>query len=276
LFGLKKSPYSHDPDTVNVAENIAWQFGDKKVILHTENKGLYWQWVDSWAPKDPNGKLDSGIMEDPASRVDADPNSHTLILEDDLEVSPLFWVHLKQAIERYDNMPKIAGYTLQFGTLRANQTKSKSPIRFDPTTDPIFFYKLLGSWGYMPKRETWIEFRKWFHEKEPDMSFDPTVKGLLPSFWFKRQFGRQRKSMWTMWFIRFCHEHGYFTVYANFRAGDGTPRTLASNWKERGMHYGRSSSSPDFLTLQRNESDFIKYVPQPRYYDWDGSVIQTL
>ena len=59
---------SHHADVVSVAQAAKWPHGTKRVVLHTSNKGLVGQWIDSWKP-------DAGTTE------------MAVFLEDDLEVS---------------------------------------------------------------------------------------------------------------------------------------------------------------------------------------------
>jgi hypothetical protein len=67
--------------TTEIAETFRWPFGNKAVIARENNQGMVKQWYYSWIP---------------ASETEA-----AFILEDDLEVSPLFFRWSYRAVQKY-------------------------------------------------------------------------------------------------------------------------------------------------------------------------------
>jgi hypothetical protein len=67
--------------TTEIAEAFHWPFGSKAVIARETNQGMVKQWYFSWIP---------------TSETEA-----AFILEDDLEVSPLFFRWTSRAVQEY-------------------------------------------------------------------------------------------------------------------------------------------------------------------------------
>ena len=200
-----------DKKILTVADGFDWPYGRMSVHVWDWHVGIWGQWIDSWRPISARG--------------------FGLILEDDIEVSPHYYQFLKRAREKYGQRNDVFGYTLQRGTLRANQTGfGRRGLQVDEK-ELIYLYPLVGSWGYAPEGRVWKEFRKWFHKKSCEKGFHPYVEGLTPTKWYKKQ--EKKRSMWTMWHIKYAEEMGLLTVYANLP----DKKTLASNWREPGLHF---------------------------------------
>ena len=83
---------------LDFVDGFVWKFGDKIVHYRTENVGLQAQWLESWWP--------------------SDDNEFAFVVEDDLEVSPLYYKFLKGLILEYyynesNYSPWIYGASLQ-------------------------------------------------------------------------------------------------------------------------------------------------------------------
>lgn len=246
-----------DREVVLAASNFEWPHGEKTVNVWDRHVGIWGQWLDTWRP--------SGN----------DDNESSVILEDDLEVSPMYYRWLQGAKAAYGKRADIFGYTLQRGTLRANQTGfGRRGLRVKGS-EKCYLYLLLGSWGYAPEAKRWAEFREWYHEKSCEFGYHPYVEGLIPTKWYKKQ--ERKRSMWTMWHIKFADMRNLYTVYANLEGS----RTLASNWREPGLHFKlRTTSkkaSPDFELLRASDSDEgsgkFDFPSEPRVLGWNGTYI---
>ncbi|KAA8498814.1 hypothetical protein FVE85_6399 [Porphyridium purpureum] len=260
-----------DEETVESVTDFHWPHGQKRMVVQGVNQGLERQWIHAW----PN-PLGSGSASGSSPK-------YVIILEDDLEVSPLFWEFVKGADLAYGSDPRVAGYTLQRATLRANQTLTKCPILVDSKQNPAFMYRLVGSWGFAPKAAVWRDFLEYYWQHIQNATYDPSVKNLVPSSWYKRQ--RGKGTMWTMWFIRFCHERDLFVVYGNFvadvqgkdRHRKRTPVTLAANWRESGVHYNSLfAQGRDFDLLSMDARSQIRFPLRPVFLDWDGEPMNDL
>lgn len=250
-----------DDRVLDTCREFRWPHGELSVHVWDRHVGIWGQWIDSFRPVD---EKDFGIL-----------------LEDDLEVSPLYYRWLVGARRAYGKRKDVFGYTLQRGTLRANQTGfGRRKIRMD-SREKAYLYLLLGSWGYAPEPARWIEFRRWFHERSCEREFRPLVPGLIPTKWYVKQ--EAKRSMWTMWHIRYAHERRLFTVYANL----DDSKTLAANWREAGLHFGKTgnvrrassvSGKKDFELLRdggksRQTGGRFEYPAQPRLMEWNGTYV---
>ncbi len=232
------------------AEQFVWSHGAKTIHMRRENGGLYQQWIYTW-------------------KITEQTDEIAVILEDDLELSPMFYQWLKSARNTYNADPEIAAFTLQRSTLRPKLPPGGKSHTLNLKNDvPVFKYRLLGSWGFAPVRDKWVEFRAWY-EKKRKAGEKPYVDGLITTHWYKQQeVGGHAPSMWTQWWIRFAHEKDYFTVTPHLT--DGT--TLCANWRERGMHYSSNKPSKDF-PIFKGTSDQFTWPVNPLKIDWDGTVI---
>ena len=68
---------------VNESSTFVWPFGSKRWFVHDSHQGLVGQWMSAWMPRD------------------TDDTTFMLVLEDDMEVSPVFYSFIKQCICRY-------------------------------------------------------------------------------------------------------------------------------------------------------------------------------
>lgn len=219
-FPSKKKSEAKRARCVAICEGFAWTHGLKTVHALTQNAGLINQWLDAWDPDDGRG------------------NAGALILEDDLQVSPHYYTWLSLMLKTYGSIPELVGVSTQKQRLVNKGCGGCSDLekRVVNGQNP-FLYRLVGSWGYMPTATNWRKFRAWFkkmHPKRHGSNFDPLVPGLETSTWFAIFRGNgEVDPMWTQWFVRFCHENGLFTLYANLKS-----TTMGANWRESGMRHG--------------------------------------
>ena len=240
-----------DEAVLQVATTLEWKYGTKIVHKRKTNAGLYQQWIYTW-------------------NITEETTEFAVILEDDLEVSPAFYQWLRLARAAYAQDSDVGAFTLQRSTLRPRQIKgiASGPLNIS-AEHHVFKYKLLGTWGFAPQSDQWVEFRKWFEEKKAKKE-KPYVDGLMTTNWYKKQeVNGFAPNMWSQWWIKFVEEKGYYTVTGHLP--DGT--TLAANWRESGLHYSKRRPSADF-PVYHGTDDFL--MPEnPILVDWDGRIISS-
>jgi hypothetical protein len=87
-----------DHQILEFLDGFHWPNGDKEIIYNSENRGLQAQWIEAWWPRSDD--------------------EFAFVVEDDLELSPLFYKFLKKAIITYyydksNYHPSIFGISLQ-------------------------------------------------------------------------------------------------------------------------------------------------------------------
>lgn len=241
---------SLNSEILSICRNVTWKHGTKTIHKRTVNAGLYKQWIYTW-------------------NITSETTEFAVILEDDLELSPAFYQWLRVARAAYSEDSDVAAFTLQRSTLRPRQRKGIAWGNLKiPSEQQVFKYRLLGTWGFAPQRDHWIEFRKWFEEKK-GRNEKPYVKGLVTTEWYKKQEKNGfAPNMWSQWWIKFVDEKNYFTITAHLP--DGT--TLAANWRESGLHYSKTEPRADF-PIFRGSPEIFSMPDSPISLDWDGLVI---
>lgn len=229
---------------LDFVDGFRWDFGEKLVHYRTVNVGLQAQWLEAWWP--------------------SSDDEFVFVVEDDLEVSPLYYQFLKRLIENYyynqsNFSPSIYGASLQ--RPRFVPGKHGNKMNLDSETR-LFLYQLVGTWGQLLFPRPWKEFRRWYDDHK-GRGVKPFLEGMVTNGWYKRMGER----IWTPWFIKFIHSHGYFNIYTNFLH----ERALSVSHRDAGVNY-KGSAGPDSQLLDRNSLDISRFEMQPlskiRWYDF--------
>ncbi|CAN0905230.1 hypothetical protein LINGRAHAP2_LOCUS23548 [Linum grandiflorum] len=225
-------------------DGFAWKFGNKVVHYRTGNVGLQAQWLEAWWP--------------------SSDDEFAFIVEDDLEVSPLFYKFVRAVILNYrynasNFSPEIFGVTLQ--RPRFVPGKHGNKIELDKGTQ-VFLYQLVGTWGQILFPKPWKEFRLWYDDHKVK-GLKPFLDGMVTNGWYKKMGER----IWTPWFIKFVHSRGYFNIYTNFQH----ERALSVSHRDTGVNYGKSAG-PDSQLVDETSLDFNLLEMQPlsnlKWYDF--------
>jgi hypothetical protein len=223
--------------------NLTWAAGHVEIWVSDEPMGLRQAWLSAWIP----------------SSVD----ECAMILEDDIEVSPLWYRWWQGTSEAYGNRTdEIAGISLQRQTLVPLKTARDNVI---PDHDGWpFLYKLVGSIGYAPLAPVWLDFLA-FCECALATNMAVATPDLVTSDWYQVL---DQTTMWTQLFIYFCRYYDLSTLYA-FPSDGGA---LAAHWREQGAHYAHTGG-PDFRLSQQVRFDYPMDVPR---LDWDARPVRPV
>ncbi|KAF3341407.1 hypothetical protein FCM35_KLT00045 [Carex littledalei] len=233
-----------DQQILGFLDGFRWPNGEKQIIYNSENRGLQAQWIEAWWPQSDD--------------------EFAFVVEDDLELSPLFYKFLKKAITTYyydksNYHPSIFGISLQRPRFVAGKHGNK--IELD-TDNRLILYQMVGTWGQLLFPKPWKEFRLWYNDhKAKDIK--PLLQGMVTTGWYKKMGER----IWTPWFIKFIHSRGYFNIYTNF----GRERALSVSHRDAGVNYGRNAG-PDSVLIMQKPTDFELYEMKPlgtlRWYNF--------
>ncbi|KAK1430453.1 hypothetical protein QVD17_13182 [Tagetes erecta] len=229
---------------LDFVDGFEWRFGEKMVHYRTGNVGLQAQWLEAWWPRDDD--------------------EFAFVVEDDIELSPLYYRFLKGLIVGYyynasNYSPWIYGASLQ--RPRFVPGKHGNKININKETK-VFLYQLVGTWGQLLFPKPWKEFRLWYDEHKTK-GMKPILDGMVTTGWYKKMGER----IWTPWFIKFIHDRGYFNIYTNFL----NESALSVSHRDTGVNYGKTAG-PDSNLIQESspEGKFFKLEPlrNLKWYDF--------
>lgn len=213
-----------------------WLHGKKEIHYRSQNVGLQAQWVESWWP--------------------ANLDEFAFIVEDDMEVSNLYYRFLRTAIatyyynpEHYD--PLVYGISLQRPRFVPGRNGSNLKVN---STKNLFMYPLVGTWGQLLFPKQWKEFRLWYDARKWKGE-KPFLQGMKTNSWYKKLGDK----IWTPWFIKFVHLQGYFNLYTNF----GGEVALSVSHRESGVNYKKSSGLDSRLITMNEGNHSMLWVMSP-------------
>ena len=140
-----------------------------------------------------------------------------IVLEDDLFVSPYFYMYACDTVRQYKDNKDIAGISLY--SLRRNRING---LPFEPVNSgyDVYFMQLAQSWGQIWLRDQWKQFTEWYDQNQ-DYDFR---KEIIPS-----NVRKWPKTSWLKYHIAYCIENNKFFVY---------PYTsFSTNFADAGTHY---------------------------------------
>ncbi|CAL4950384.1 unnamed protein product [Urochloa decumbens] len=231
-------------EILDFVDAFPWPHGEKRVHYRAANAGLQAQWIEAWWP--------------------GSDDEFAFVVEDDLQVSPLYYRFLKRVIMKYyydreNYSPYVFGASLQRPRFVAGKHGNK--IQLDSDTR-LFLYQMVGTWGQLLFPKPWKEFRLWYDEHKA-RGLKPILQGMKTTGWYKKMGER----IWTPWFIKFVHSRGYFNIYTNFLK----ERALSVSHRDAGVNYGKSVG-PDSTLLDGKNLDFDLWEMQPlkklKWYDF--------
>ena len=243
-------------ETLDIARSFNWTRGVKRVHVQRRHVGIYGQWIDTWRPM-PRG------------------NELGVILEDDMSVSPYIYHWIKAAHQKYGPRKDVAGYTLQ--SEGVGNFVNLDPIR-GPKSHTAYMFRMIGTWGYAPRPDTWITFQNWYHRTSVNPDYHPYIeKATILTKWCKAfEQSKQQDTFWEIWFGHYCEIHDLFSVYNNLRVCSGKYNVfLSANRKEKGLHFAkkRPDNADKLLTAADWSENYFKLPDKPERYDWNGSMI---
>ncbi|GMI81620.1 hypothetical protein like AT5G12260 [Hibiscus trionum] len=225
-------------------DGFEWKWGQKIVHYRTANVGLQAQWLEAWWP--------------------TSDDEFAFVVEDDLELSPLYFKYLKALILNFyynasNFSPNVYGASLQRPRFVPGKHGNKMLLE---STSGLFFYQLVGTWGQLLFPKPWKEFRLWYDDHKAK-NIKPFLDGMVTTGWYKKMGER----IWTPWFIKFIHSRGYFNIYTKFP----DEKSLSVSHRDVGVNYGKTAG-PDSQLLDANSFDSqfreMKSLSSMKWYDF--------
>jgi len=212
-----------DEATLDLAHAFAaeWTAGTARVHERHAKGGLIAAVVEAWYP--------SG------------PHAYGVLLEDDIELSPWWYLFLKQTLLRYvyadgaegggggrapSNLLGISLYTprlieLTMPRRRIDLYATLPPVH--PGGGGLFLQQLPCSWGSLFFPEAWAAFHEYMHARLAGRAPAITIPGSATNGW---------KTSWKKFLIELAYLRGYVVLYPNF----GNQSSFSTNHLEPGEH----------------------------------------
>lgn len=247
-----------DDETRQLLEGSQWPFGDIIMRHRVVMGGLMTSIVESWYP--------------------ADNDTYGVLLEDDVEVSPLFYSWLKFTIlyYRYGSQAMRSKAQRLFGISlyqpKNIELRPEGRRKFDahklldevglPSTLP-YLSQIPCSWGGAYSPEHWKEFHQFLairlSEATLDMS-EPIVPNIRSNRW---------PNSWKRYLIELVYLRGYSMLYPNY-AGF---RSLSTNHLEQGTHVreeAKAQKRRDLfeVPLLTEDDNLLDELPDSRLPSW--------
>ena len=205
----------NNQDVLELAEAFQWHHGNKKVIYQEVNLGLRTHIL-----KCGDISLEYGAV---------------LVLEDDLFVSPNFYVFAEQALNFSETDKQIGGVSLYNHQLNVHSRDNFKALEdgFDN-----YYFQFASSWGQAWTKTQWSKFMDWYCT-DPDIDNDKNVPAYVRS-WSPKS--------WLKYYIAYLVEKDLYFLYPKI--------SLTTNFSDAGTHVGNDS------TLYQVPLD---YSPQKAY-----------
>ncbi len=157
---------SGNDEPARIAEDFDWKYGDKKILKHGERLGL------------KSHILKCGELTEEYGSI--------IMLEDDLFVSPQFYIYAEKALDFTADDVRIAGVSLY-----AHRFNVFARLPFEPVNDGYsnWYFKFASSWGQAWSREQWRGFKEWLgiHDGEAvtESALPSDIAGWGDRSWLK-------------------------------------------------------------------------------------------
>jgi uncharacterized protein Veg len=194
---------SDSEDVVQVANNFDWNNGKKVIIKHNENLGL------------KKHILSCGNLTREYGSI--------ILLEDDLYVSPFFYVYASNALEFYGTDINISGISLYAHALNVHAKLPFTPVKEESS---VFFLQLPASWGQAWTYRQWNEFMQWFDSPSNDNNYESVAIPMNIASW--------PSTSWLKIFAKYIIENNKYFVYPYV--------SLTTNFADSGVHFNRKFS----------------------------------
>ncbi|CAG8533709.1 10930_t:CDS:2 [Paraglomus occultum] len=245
-----------DQETMDFCRKFKWQYGSFSLRDRVVQGGLLVAVMESYYP--------------------ADNHEYGIPLEDDVEVSPFFYMWAKYALLKYRYGPgrsssrRLYGISLYGPKTSELHWNGRRP--FDPeavlqhTSYPTrspYLFQVPCSWGAVYFPEVWREFHQYLKYRMDDVNGynvqNITVPGSRSVRW---------RNSWKRFFIELVYLRGYVMLYPNFK----NFTSLSTNHAESGehMHPERKKTPPSlvFTVPLMNTNTVLEELPNghlPQY-----------
>ncbi|CAG8798407.1 22337_t:CDS:2, partial [Gigaspora margarita] len=237
---------SADLVTVKYCQTFEWPFGQKNIRYRIIQGGLVTAVSESYYP--------------------STNDDYAIILEDDIEVSPFYYIWAKYIILKYrygidqnlvGRMFGISLYNIRISELNMtgrqpfNATKILQDTKY-PNQSP-YLSQVPCSWGALYFPEIWREFHDYLSARLADVSGLKLQRIVVP----ESRSGRWGQS-WKRYMIELIYLRGYVMLYPNYQ----NHTSFSTNYAEKGVHFKKKKiSNAELLVPLMKEDILLKGLP---------------
>jgi len=218
-----------DQETVQVAYNLKWPYGNKHLRHRVQQGGLIFQVTESWYP--------GGL------------NEYAVLLEDDIEVSKFFYIWCRYNLMhfKYGLVENQEGglFGISLYTPRKNEIARGRP-RWNSNN---FFYNKVGkelqntpyiqplpcSWGALFFPHIWMKFHHYLQYRLSN-GLKVNIPDSNTNGW---------KDSWKKFFIEMAYTYKMYMLYPNFK----NQTSFSTNLMGAGIHIKKSGGDKEHLPI---------------------------
>ncbi|KAL0073700.1 hypothetical protein J3Q64DRAFT_1745221 [Phycomyces blakesleeanus] len=248
-----------DETTHELVNDYTWRQGSKTLRHRIQKGGLMPAIVESWYPNNNH--------------------NYAVLLEDDIEVSPLFYCWAKYTILKYryeQSSPHLYGISLYSPTTLELLPEGRRPFHLQeaiagyPANIP-YLSQVPCSWGAVYFPEHWREFHSYLTGRLEDLAlpvsqYNITVPNCRSEHWSKS---------WKKYYIELAYLRAYVMLYPNYKDFE----SFSTNHLEIGTHIKTVNSKSKLdsfqVSLMINDT-LLEQLPNHRLPIYDSLPTLTL
>lgn len=203
-------------DVLETAQNFKWEFGGKRLVTHEKRLGL------------KNHVIEVGNYTNEYDGL--------IVLEDDIIVSPSFFLFARECVAKYYNDDRIAGISLYSFNRNYHNRLPFIPLK---SGSDIYLMQNAQSWGQVWMPRQWKNFIEWYNLNNADFQYEPHLPRSICSW----------KNSWLKYHTRYCIEHNKWFIYPY--------SSLSTCFSDVGEHSGVRTNITQVPFIIDNKSKYI-------------------
>ena len=222
---------------VSIVNAFVWTHGTVKRHFEAQNAGIFKMWVRPFPAEDHQGPVKHFLM----------------VLEDDMQLSPYYYMWAKRVLLNYSPHEEgnLYGFTIQrqhsvIGIKKGGKYELTYVDKRVPVSSPFYRYQLLSTWGQFFYPRHWNAFVEWALKARQQVGFDPCVPYLFCNKWYLDR----PHHIWSIWFNYYVYQTGLTNLYLNYNYLDKQKDYgLLINYRENGLHFSKKKLQSEFANV---------------------------
>jgi len=221
-------------ETVAIAKDFEWMYGEKRIIEHQQNMGL------------KKHILSCGCLTEIYPTI--------IMLEDDLLVSKQYYNYTRQMLDKYGLDKNIAGISLYTPSWISIFGRPGRPFIPENSEYDVYFLQFAQSWGQCWTTSMWNDFYIWFLQNNEKLVVEPEIPSHVTGW---------PESSWLKYHIHYVAKNNKYFVFPYI--------SLTTNFGDVGMHTEATYSSCQVhlqnKKIQYRTADFLEGTKYDVFYE---------